>query len=411
MSFNCGSPTKQFAKTGSCLRFSLMKGPAMAIFFDRLKHQTKLFLGDQLQRSLSKRFLRGRGPASRLISVFSDQIEQIVERHILVASAPLTQSPPDYFLDGDVEIDYRKRINAGADCTDPAGIFSAENVNVSFPTSMHQIGDHILNELMLAPYVLTNPKYYYALELMRFKRKRPIYGGVLLSMPWHHNFYHWMIEILPRLISYDRCPALQKEPLIIPKSSPRFVAESLNLACYESRMILMADGTYKFKKLHMLSRLASTSEVAPDAVDWLNRKFPNGLSTLCTPRRIYVSRRDAKIRFVSNELQLADVLAEFGFETIIMSKLPLADQISAFRAADYVIGPHGAAFANLAFSKPGSTFIEFFSQGHSNVCFNRISRIRSLKYGFLVGEPTKNGGFSIDPGHLRAILLRACASV
>ena len=114
-----------------------------------------------------------------------------------------------------------------------------------------------------------------------------------------------------------------------------------------------------------------------------------------------------KIRFVSNETQLTNILSEFGFEILAMSKLSLADQINLFRTADYIIGPHGAAFTNLAFAKPGATFIEFFSKGttlpHSTVS----AEFGSLKYGFLIGEPTTIGGFAIEPDHLKAILAQA----
>ena len=90
-----------------------------------------------------------------------------------------------------------------------------------------------------------------------------------------------------------------------------------------------------------------------------------------------------------------------------MSDLSLADQISIFRNAECIIGPHGAAFANLVFTRPTSIFIEFYSRGHYAPCFNRLANARMLKSGFLVGEPTEIGGFSIDPMHLRAILNQA----
>ena len=242
---------------------------------------------------------------------------------------------------------------------------------------------------------------------MRFKKRQPMDEGVLLSMPWHHNFYHWMIEMLPRLISYDRCPSLQNVPLIVPKSAPKFVAESLRLTGYLPKTVFLDNGTYRFKTLHMLSKLAPTTEVSPDAVGWLNEKVKVSPSGSVLPKRFYVSRRDAKIRFVSNETQLANTLSEFGFETLTMSKLSLADQIDLFRTAEYIIGPHGAAFTNLAFAKPGATFIEFFSKGHYSPSFNRFSAIRQLKYGFLIGEPTTMGGFAIEPNHLKEILAQA----
>ena len=380
----------------------------MALIVDRLAHQTKILVGKRLEGYLSKQYWLGKGPAGRLISVFSDELKQIgVDQTILVDPVPLNKTAPDYFLEGTIESEYRNRFLTGESFTEKAGIFSARNVEVSFPTSMHQVGGHILNEVMLAPYLLTNPKYYFGLQSIRFTRKRPMDEGILLSMPFYHNFYHWLIEILPRLISYDRCPSLHHVPLIVPKSAPGFVAETLRLTGYLSKTVFLENGTYRFKKLHMLSKLSSILEVSPDAIAWLNDKFKDVGARRVTPKKIYISRGDAKIRFVSNEPQLTEVLTDFGFETMAMSGLSIPDQINLFRNAQYVIGAHGAAFANLAFAKPGATFIEFFSKGHYAPCFNRISGSRGLKYGFLVGGPTRMGGFEINPDHLRTILVEA----
>ena len=383
----------------------------MSLLVARLKHQVKIFGGSQLSRYLSKQYARGKGPASRVISVFSDEAKKIgIDENILVNPVPVKKSVPDYSLDREIEREYQKLLLSGDDFTCRAGIFSARNVDVSFPTSMHQVGDRILKEVMPVPYLLTNPKYYYGVESIRFKRKRQMDDGILLSMPFHHNFYHWMIVILPRLILYDRAPHLQHVPLIVPKSAPSFVPETLRLAGYQSKTIFLEDGVYRFKTLHMLSLLGQKSGISADAVDWLNRKFVDRPSSVKTPKRLYVSRRDAKIWFVSNESQLSDLLSEFGFETLVMADLPLADQIKVFRNAECIIGPHGAAFAHLAFSTPGSIFIEFFSKGHHSPSFNRIATIRTLKYGFLVGEPTAMGGFAVNPDDLRALLSRALNS-
>ena len=294
----------------------------MALIVDRLAHQTKIMVGKRLESYLSKQYWLGKGPAGRLISVFSDELKQIgVDQTILVDPVPLNKAAPDYFLEGAIESEYRNRLLAGESFTEKAGIFSARNVEVSFPTSMHQVDGRILNEVMLAPYLLTNPKYYFGLQSMRFTRKRPMDEGILLSMPFYHNFYHWLIEILPRLISYDRCPSLHHVPLIVPNSAPGFVAETLRLTGYLSKTVFLENGTYRFKKLHMLSKLSSILEVSPDAIAWLNDKFKDVGTRRVTPKKIYISRSDAKIRFVSNEPQLAEVLTDFGFETMAMSGL------------------------------------------------------------------------------------------
>jgi Glycosyltransferase 61 len=383
----------------------------MLLILPRIKHQIKLWVGTFLGKYLFKQYARGKGPASRFISVFCDEAKTIwINANILVTPVPVKKSIPDYSLDRAIEKEYQKLLLYGDDFTSTAGIFSANNVDVSFPTGMHQVGNRILKEMMPVPYLITNPKYHYGLQSMRFKRKQNMDEGVLLSMPFHHNFYHWMIEILPRLILYDRAPHLQHVPLIVPKSAPAFVKESLKMAGYQSKTVFLEDGVYRFSTLHMLSLLSPMLDVSAVAVDWLNEKFADTVSTITTPKLIYVSRRDAKIRFVSNEIQIDDLLAEFGFETLVMADLSLADQIKVFCNAQCIIGPHGAAFANLAFSKPGSIFIEFFSKGHYSRSYSRIATIRMLKYGFLVGEPTAMGGFSISPDDLRALLSRALHS-
>jgi hypothetical protein len=380
----------------------------VSLFVRRLTHHLKILVGNRLERILVKQYSRGRGPAGALISASSAEAKHIgVRQTMLIAPSPVKKSIPEFFLEGEIETGYRKNLLSGDDFTSSAGIISAQNVDISLPTGMHRIGNYILKEVMPAPYLLTNPKYYYGLESIRFKRKRPMEEGVLLSMPWHHNFYHWMIEILPRLILYDRTPNLQNVSLIVPKVAPKFVAESLKLAGYQAKAIFLDSGAYRFKKLHMMSILGQTMEVSTDAINWLNEKFQKTSPPSNVPKRIYISRRDAKIRFVSNESELAGVLSEFGFVTFVMSDLSLAEQIDLFSSAECIIGPHGAAFSNLAFSRAGSTFIEFYARGHYNPCFNRIAGIRSLKYGFLVGEPTEVGGFLVDPNHLRKVLAQA----
>jgi hypothetical protein len=87
--------------------------------------------------------------------------------------------------------------------------------------------------------------------------------------------------------------------------------------------MFLPNGVYRFEKLHMLSTLVRTIDVSVDAVEWLNSKFGAPSLNTQTPRRIYLSRSDAKNRYVSNEPQLANVLSDFGFTTLAMSNLSL----------------------------------------------------------------------------------------
>ena len=86
----------------------------MAPIVDRLAHQTKIIVGKRLESYLSKQYWLGKGPAGRLMSVFSDDLKQIgVDQTILVDPIPLNKTAPDYFLEGAIESEYRNRLLTG----------------------------------------------------------------------------------------------------------------------------------------------------------------------------------------------------------------------------------------------------------------------------------------------------------
>ena len=378
----------------------------MSTVVSRVRHHIKVAGGNSIGALLERQFSSGRGLYRKLVSGNSDEAALAGVKAIpIVAPIRIPQTSVTFCLNGPLETKYREFLRKESISTNQITVFVAPDVRVSFPTCVHRLASgHVINECVPSAGTLVNPKYYFELVRMNYQRRREAPEGVLLAMPWHHNFYHWMLEFLPRLVCLEHCEELKSMPLIIPRSAAGFVRESLQLAGYLNRTIALDDGVHQFRKLHLISTLAPACEVSPIAIEWLNSALGPTPVPASGPRRIYVSRSDARIRFVSNESDLKAVLSEFGFETVIMSDYSLAEQIRLFQGADYIIGPHGAAFANLAFARPGCTLVEFFCDGHFNGAFSRIAAIKGLRYGFLVGKPTSFGGFSVGPSELRDVL-------
>jgi glycosyl transferase family 61 len=357
-----------------------------------------------ISRCLERLYRRKKGSAGRLRSVLSGRapLKDCVAR-TLVDSRRLEWPPPRYYADGPDERRYAARLaGEGAGQTEPAGIISARDVDVSLPIGMHLWKGKVLEDSILNPEALMNPKYVFDLETIPLRPKEELAEGVLLTLPWSHNFYHWMIDILPRLLLVDRAEDLRNAPLLVPRSAPGFVRESLALTGYLDRTRFLESGVYRVRRLHFLTRLSNGSDVSPHAVDWLDRKFPPSAPG---KKRLYVSRSDARIRYVANEKEIERVLAEFGFETFVPSHHPLAEQIRRFREASVVLGPHGAAFANLAFVAPGSTFVEMFDSSYFSRCFHRLAGIKQLEHGFVLGRPA-GLGFIVSPDELAILLKR-----
>jgi hypothetical protein len=290
--------------------------------------------------------------------------------------------------------------------TTPAGIVTVHDADVSMPTGIHRWRGRPLREGFVGVEALRNPKYLTAFAAMLVLGSIEISEGVLLALPWNHNFFHWLVELLPRLQMVEAAPELQEAPLLVPATAPPFLMESLRLTGHASRAQQLDDGVYRVGSLHIPAPLSTTADISPIAMEWLDANFP---FTPCADRRIYISRGDAPIRYVADEDQVSALLErEFGFETVVMSKLPLAEQVRTFREASVIVGSHGAAFAHLAFAPRGAAVLELFQDGHFNHCYGRMASLRDLRYGFLVCD-RQGLGLRVDQDALRRLVGRMIA--
>jgi hypothetical protein len=128
------------------------------------------------------------------------------------------------------------------------------------------------------------------------------------------------------------------------------------------------------------------------------------------PRRVYVSRSDARLRHVLNENALLPSLEAFGFERVTLSGLPIGAQVRLFRHAEAVIGPHGAGFAHIAWCSPGTKVVEFLPTPHgrrgrvknASTDYWLTSQMRGLDYSCSLAGPVLNraDGFRIEKSTL-----------
>ena len=105
-------------------------------------------------------------------------------------------------------------------------------------------------------------------------------------------------------------------------------------------------------------------------------------------RKIYLTRDHITTgRKVLNELQLRKLLTTYGFEIVRADNLSVMAQAKLFNESSYIVGPHGAALANIVFCEPGTRILELFNSKEraenplysiystiaEECCFERIS--------------------------------------
>jgi len=96
----------------------------------------------------------------------------------------------------------------------------------------------------------------------------------------------------------------------------------------------------------------------------------------------FIDRSDSNYNHskLRNNGEVIEYLTKKGFTSYQVSKLNFFEQIYLFNNAKVIIGPHGAAFSNIIFSKPETKIIELIAEDHPSVKCQRISKILNLHY-------------------------------
>lgn len=213
--------------------------------------------------------------------------------------------------------------------------------------------------------------------IVRIKEPTCIERGIHLAGNGASNYYHWLIEILPRLefladpggIDQD-CPLLVNESVLqVPQ-----LREALDLFSGGREVLALdPDGAYLVERLvyisspnslpfNLLGRhsfRASDLRMDRSAIDFIrNRVFEalgNSNSGRQFPPRVFLARRELRRSY--NRDAVAGTLGRFGFETVYPDSLSFLDQAAMIQQAEAVVGPTGAAWTNLAFARRGTKCI------------------------------------------------------
>ncbi|XAZ82130.1 glycosyltransferase family 61 protein (plasmid) [Fibrella sp. ES10-3-2-2] len=101
-------------------------------------------------------------------------------------------------------------------------------------------------------------------------------------------------------------------------------------------------------------------------------------TSTATPYPLYVSR--AGRRRIVNEHELMTMLNRYGFVCMADEPRSLAEQLSLYQGSSFIVGPHGASFANINWCQPGTYLHELCSINYSPDFFRYLAQVRHLSY-------------------------------
>ena len=190
------------------------------------------------------------------------------------------------------------------------------------------------------------------------------------------NIFHWTIDWLPRLAPLG---ARRHSPDLFVATAAigaAFQRESLRLCGVDIERVIPLDnfGAVRAREVIVPSDIAQIvhpgSKVAPWVLDFLRGTLGFGALRETGVRRdaedkIYISRRDAGSRRVVNEPELIDRLARVGYREVLLSEMPLSEQIATFASARRVVAVHGAGLIHFAFTPPGARLLEILPKSYA----------------------------------------------
>ncbi len=243
-----------------------------------------------------------------------------------------------------------------------------------------------------------------------FPRVRKVDGTVWsLATVSATNYFHWMFECLPRLrflreagIPYDAIYACHNQ---------RFQHEAFAFLGLPAEKIIDT-ATTPFLRAERLVVPRRVDKFEAWIVPWLRETLlPLGESAASAParKRIYISRRKASSRAVSNDAELLALLDAHGFVEVRLEELGLAEQIALFRQAEAIVAPHGAGLTNLVFCEPGTLVVELIAEGYGSELYLKLGQARQLDY-HLIHCPAQDparvhaSAVLVDVLYVRAIL-------
>jgi len=230
--------------------------------------------------------------------------------------------------------------------------------------------------------------------------------GVLLSCGHDNNYFHWLVECLPKLVLIDELDDLKQfkdVPLLIPSGLHRNLETALKRININDRQLihLEPNAACRVERLifpSALSRIIDRYQGSPvfdvDIVlshKWIS-KVGQGLkkdrqSDQIPWRKLFLSRKKG-LRALGNLEELEFLLLRQGFQIIDLENMSLDFQIELFSQASLIVAPTGAALTNMLFCRPGTKVVVLMSNHEvtNYYLWSTLSDITNLDVTIIAGS-------------------------
>ena len=230
----------------------------------------------------------------------------------------------------------------------------------------------------------------------KFKKK---FNGKVFSLvqgaSGNNNYFHWMFDILPRLIILEKyynlndinffyCPQIKPWQLstlsIFNIGADKLINSNLHRHIQADKILAVSHPWYSKGLI-----LNEAKNLPRWIINEINLKFEKfGKKFKCNDK-IFIDRRESKYNHcqIINDEEIKTYLRKKGFTVYRVGELNFFEQIYLFQNAKIVIGAHGAAFTNLIFCKENTKVLDIIPENHPNTVDETIAKVKNLNFRFI----------------------------
>lgn len=254
-------------------------------------------------------------------------------------------------------------------------------------------------------------------------------AGIHLTGEHEANYFHWIVEVLPRLFLCEKMLTDKQVPVLVSGGLHENLHALLNIIRSPARPVLTLQKgcCYSVARLIYpsdLTRILDTYDRAPGKdTTYLPVALLRAMKTEIKSsikagtsnfgKGIYI-KRNSSYRRLLNESEIEKLLAGQGFVTVDTGELSIEEQIGVFAHCELIVGPSGAAMTNMLWCRPGTRVVIL----HSDHPFKKypywdaLARACELRITYLAGARAHNitgmfevhDDFRINPEELRQLV-------
>ena len=229
-------------------------------------------------------------------------------------------------------------------------------------------------------------------------------GIALVYDQWsfHNNYYHWLVDCLPRLLVLrEKFP---NHLLLLPKSAAHFIKKTSAIVGFDRYLFIDKDEILEAHKFIIPEHTAYSLFHDPVLIKRVREEIISGLGKVAKQpsRRLYLSRSRQPKRRLMNEEAFVVALAKYNFEVIHFEDFSFEQQVALMQEAEVVVGVHGANMTNILFMQPKCTVVELLNIHSVNPLYFRLSSYLELAYYALPCEQVVDKAFGEDVGIMPA---------